>query len=161
VAAKAGSGSRGRGVVWLIGYEAWGAGVGEGVGVSVGAGVDASVGGSAGVSVGVGSGVGVSIAVGVGVGVSVGRTTSTCIPPESCDVNDADVVPNALKRRSPAVARRPRRYCLPSPHGRTEVDVPVASLFPAERRVRRMIDWSSPTMRKPPLPTSRRKNTSG
>jgi hypothetical protein len=134
-----------------------GAGESVGAGVSVGAG--AAVG--AGVSVGVFVAAGVSVGVWVGAGVLVGKTTSKRAPPESRKEKEADVVPNALISRSPARTRRVRRYRRPSAGDPEEVALAVAPPRPAVRRNPRAIVWSSPAMRKPPVPTSSSRNTMG
>lgn len=133
--------------------------VGSGVPVGVGVGVGASVGVAVGVGASVGVGVGVGVAGGVGVGAAVGNATITDIPPENCDVNDADVPPNALKRRSPAAASTPRRYRLRGPGQRT--DAAVASPLLAVRRNPRATAQISPTIRNVPVPTRSRKNPRG
>ena len=137
--------------------------VGAGVGVAVGVGMGpvVGVGVAVGVGVGVGVGVAVGVAVGVGVGVGVGMATWTSAGTEACVVKDAAAVPNALARRSPAAKSTVRRYRLLSPDEPTEVALSVAPPSPAFRRISRAIVCSSPTMRKPPVPTSSRKTTRG
>jgi hypothetical protein len=139
-----------------------GVSVGVGVAACVGVGVAACVGVGVVVAAAVGAGVVVGVGASVGVGVLAGKSTLTSTPPERiCDAKEADVVPNALTRRSPAPRNRVRRYRLPSAGEPTDVALPVAPPWPAVRRKSRAIVCSSPAMRKPPVPTSSRKNTRG